>query len=458
MKLHAVVLAAGKGTRMRSELPKVLQQLGGSTLLQESIRAFQVLREQKPSAMTVVIGHGAEAVQAALPDLDCNWVTQQEQLGTGHAVAQAVPKFEDSELVLVLCGDVPLLTEQTLSRLIAAAEPDSPALLTVRLDDPTGYGRVLRDQHGNVNAIVEQKDGTDEQLRVTEINTGIMAIPARHLKHWLSQLGNDNAQGEYYLTDVIAMAVADGYTVSAVVADNPAEVAGVNDKLQLADTERALQLRHARQLMSQGLTLRDPARFDLRGELVIGSDVEIDINVILEGQVVLGDGVRVGANCYIRDSTLGAGSVVHPNTLIDSAIIGEECQVGPFARIRPESELANKARVGNFVELKKTKLGLGSKANHLAYIGDALVGADVNIGAGVITCNYDGAYKHVTEIGDGAFIGSDCQLVAPVKVGAGATIGAGTTLTREALAGELTLSRAKQTTLKGWQRPVKNKK
>jgi len=458
MKLHAVVLAAGKGTRMRSDLPKVLQPLGGSTLLQESIRAFQVLRQQQSAAMTVVVGHGAEAVKAALPDLDCNWVTQHEQLGTGHAVAQAAPKLEDNELVLVLCGDVPLLTEQTLSRLVTAAGPDSPALLTVRLDDPTGYGRVLRDQQGNVAAIVEQKDGSEEQLRVNEINTGIMAIPAGPFKHWLSQLGNDNAQGEYYLTDVIAMAVADGFTVSAVAADNAAEVAGVNDKQQLADTERALQLRHAQELMRQGVTLRDPARFDLRGELVTGSDVEIDINVVLEGLVILGGGVKVGANCQIRNSTLGAGTVIHANTLIDSAIIGEECQVGPFARIRPESELADKARVGNFVELKKTRLGPGSKANHLAYVGDALVGADVNIGAGVITCNYDGANKHLTEIGDGAFIGSDCQLVAPVKVGAGATIGAGTTLTREAPAGELTLSRATQTTLQGWQRPVKNKK
>lgn len=458
MKLHAVVLAAGKGTRMRSMLPKVLQPIGGSTLLQESIRAFQSLRESQDGLLTLVVGHGADQVKQALPQLDCNWVSQHEQLGTGHAVAQAVPLLGDDDLVVVLCGDVPLLSEETLARLIHAAGPESPALLTVVLEDPSGYGRVLRDSAGNVAAIVEQKDGNDEQLRVKEINTGIMAIPAGPLKQWLSRLGNDNAQGEYYLTDVIAMAVADGYAVTAVNADNAAEVAGVNDKRQLAEAERVLQLDYAYQLLEQGVTLRDPARFDLRGELQVGSDVEVDINAVFEGQVTLGDGVKIGANCQIRNSTLGPGTIVLPNTLIDSARIGDNCQIGPFARIRPDSELADNARVGNFVELKKTRLGPGSKANHLSYVGDAIVGANVNIGAGVITCNYDGANKHLTEIGDGAFIGSDCQLVAPVKVGPGATIGAGTTLTREAAAGELTLSRVKQVTLKGWQAPVKNKK
>jgi len=458
MKLHAVVLAAGKGTRMRSMLPKVLQPIGGSTLLQESIRAFQSLRESQDGLLTLVVGHGADQVKQALPQLDCNWVSQHEQLGTGHAVAQAVPLLGDDDLVVVLCGDVPLLSQETLARLIHAAGPESPALLTVVLEDPSGYGRVLRDSAGNVAAIVEQKDGNDEQLRVKEINTGIMAIPAGPLKQWLSRLGNDNAQGEYYLTDVIAMAVADGYAVTAVNADNAAEVAGVNDKRQLAEAERVLQLDYACQLLEQGVTLRDPARFDLRGELQVGSDVEVDINAVFEGQVTLGDGVKIGANCQIRNSTLGPGTIVLPNTLIDSARIGDNCQIGPFARIRPDSELADNARVGNFVELKKTRLGPGSKANHLSYVGDAIVGANVNIGAGVITCNYDGANKHLTEIGDGAFIGSDCQLVAPVKVGPGATIGAGTTLTREAAAGELTLSRVKQVTLKGWQAPVKNKK
>lgn len=443
---------------MRSKLPKVLQPIGGSTLLQESIRAFQSLRESQDGILTLVVGHGADQVKQALPQLDCNWVSQHEQLGTGHAVAQAVPLFGDDDLVVVLCGDVPLLSKETLARLLDAAGPVSPALLTVVLDDPSGYGRVLRDSAGNVAAIVEQKDGNDEQLRVKEINTGIMAIPAGPLKQWLSRLGNDNAQGEYYLTDVIAMAVADGYAVTAVNADNAAEVAGVNDKRQLAEAERVLQLDYAQQLLKQGVTLRDPARFDLRGELQVGSDVEVDINAVFEGQVTLGDGVKIGANCQIRNSILGPGTIVLPNTLIDSARIGDNCQIGPFARIRPDSELADNARVGNFVELKKTRLGPGSKANHLAYVGDAIVGADVNIGAGVITCNYDGANKHLTEIGDGAFIGSDCQLVAPVKVGPGATIGAGTTLTREAAAGELTLSRVKQVTLKGWQAPVKSKK
>jgi len=458
MNLHAIVLAAGQGTRMRSELPKVLQPLGGTTLLQQSIAAFLALRAERPATMTIVVGHQAAAVTAALPDLDCSWVEQTEQLGTGHAVAQAASIIDDDDLVLVLCGDVPLLTRQTLERLIAAAGPDQPALLTVRLDDPTGYGRVLRDGNNHVAQIVEQKDASESQLEVSEINTGIMAIPGKPLKRWLAQLGNNNAQGEYYLTDVIAMAVADGFLVQAVAATSPEEVAGVNDKRQLAATERALQHRLADELMASGVTLRDPARFDLRGELTAGSDVQIDINVVFEGEVTLGNGVQIGANCQIRNSTIGAGSVIHPNTLIDSAQIGQDCSVGPFARIRPDSELADRARVGNFVELKKTRLGVGSKANHLAYVGDALVGDDVNIGAGVITCNYDGANKHLTEIGDGAFIGSDCQLVAPVKVGAGATLGAGTTLTRDAPDGELTLSRPRQTTLKGWQRPVKNSK
>lgn len=458
MKLHAVVLAAGKGTRMRSELAKVLQPLGGTTLLQQSIAAFLGLREQHEARMTVVVGHGAEAVRAALPDLDCQWVVQQQQLGTGHAVAQAVPILQDDELVLVLCGDVPLLTRQTLGRLIDAAGSDSPALLTVKLADPTGYGRVLRDDLGHVAGIVEQKDATTAQLLIDEINTGIMAIPAAPLKKWLTRLGNDNAQGEYYLTDVIAMAVADGYPVAGVVAADPAEVAGVNDKRQLAVAERDLQRRLADELMQQGVTLRDPDRFDLRGELTVGSDVEIDVNVVLVGDVTLGSEVKIGANCQIRNSIIGAGSVIHPNTLIDGAVVGDSCQVGPFARIRPESLLGDRARVGNFVELKKTRLGVGSKANHLAYVGDAHVGDQVNIGAGVITCNYDGANKYLTEIGDGAFVGSDCQLVAPVKIGAGATLGAGTTLTRDAPAGKLTLSRPRQTTLEGWQRPVKDKK
>ncbi len=458
MKIHGVVLAAGKGTRMRSRLPKVLQPLAGNTLLESSLNAFLAVKTRYSGALSVVVGHGAAEVRAAMDNLDCHWVEQAEQLGTGHAVAQALPYLQDDEIAVILCGDVPLLTQQTLERLIESADHKHPTLLTVKLGDPTGYGRVLRGDQGHVCGIVEQKDATEQELRISEINTGIMAIPVAPLRKWLANLSNSNAQGEYYLTDVIGMAVADGFEVIAVETDDPAEVAGVNDKVQLAQSERALQLRLAKQLMHRGVTLRDPARFDLRGELHAGSDVEIDINVVIEGDVTLGDGVRIGANCQIRNATLGAGTEILPNTLIDSATIGEGCHIGPFARIRPDSELADRSRVGNFVELKKTRLGEGSKANHLAYVGDTVVGADVNIGAGVITCNYDGAHKHVTEIGDGAFIGSDCQLVAPVKIGAGATLGAGTTLTKEAPADQLTISRARQVTIAGWQRPTKTAK
>ncbi|MBV1889481.1 MAG: bifunctional UDP-N-acetylglucosamine diphosphorylase/glucosamine-1-phosphate N-acetyltransferase GlmU [Gammaproteobacteria bacterium] len=458
MKLHAVVLAAGKGTRMRSELPKVLQPLAGSTLLDHSLSAFKALSSRFTTRMTLVIGHGAEQVKASCTGLDCDWVIQSEQLGTGHAVAQAIPGITDDEIVVVLCGDVPLLTEQTIEKLVNAASAKNPALLTVNLDDPSGYGRVLRNDQDEVVAIVEQKDGNAEQLLVSEINTGIMAIPGAPLKRWLSQLGNSNAQGEYYLTDVIAMSVADGYPVIGVTTDDADEVAGVNDKSQLAQTERALQRRLASALMQQGVTLRDPARLDCRGQLLAGSDVVVDVNVVFEGNVSLGDRVVIGANCQIKDATIDADCVILANSLIDGAMIGKGCQIGPFARIRPDSVLADSARVGNFVELKKTRLGKGSKANHLSYVGDAIVGDNVNIGAGVITCNYDGANKHLTEIGDGAFIGSDCQLVAPVKVGAGATLGAGTTLGKDAPAGELTITRPKQMTISGWQRPVKGKK
>ena len=458
MKLHAVVLAAGKGTRMRSELPKVLQPLAGSTLLDHSLSAFKALSSRFTTRMTLVIGHGAEQVKASCTGLDCDWVIQSEQLGTGHAVAQAIPGITDDEIVVVLCGDVPLLTEQTIEKLVNAASAKNPALLTVNLDDPSGYGRVLRNDQDQVVAIVEQKDANAEQLLVSEINTGIMAIPGAPLKRWLSQLGNSNAQGEYYLTDVIAMSVADGYPVIGVTTDDADEVAGVNDKSQLAQTERALQRRLASALMQQGVTLRDPARLDCRGQLLAGSDVVVDVNVVFEGNVSLGDRVVIGANCQIKDATIDADCVILANSLIDGAMIGKGCQIGPFARIRPDSVLADSARVGNFVELKKTRLGKGSKANHLSYVGDAIVGDNVNIGAGVITCNYDGANKHLTEIGDGAFIGSDCQLVAPVKVGAGATLGAGTTLGKDAPAGELTITRPKQMTISGWQRPVKGKK
>jgi bifunctional UDP-N-acetylglucosamine pyrophosphorylase/glucosamine-1-phosphate N-acetyltransferase len=453
--VSVVVLAAGQGKRMHSALPKVLQPLAGRPLLEHVLRAARSLR---PAAIHVVYGHGGEQVRGAFADQpDLAWALQAEQLGTGHAVLQAMPAIPDDHRVLVLCGDVPLIRPQMLERLVAEAD-GTLALLTARLDDATGYGRVLRDTTGRVTRIVEHKDATADERQVTEINTGLMACGARALRRYLGALKNDNAQGEYYLTDVIGLAVADGVAVDGIVADSATEVLGINDRAQLAAAERALQRRQAAELMARGVTLADPDRIDVRGEVAVGRDVFIDVGVVLEGKVVLGDRVRIEAYAVIRNCTLGADTVVHPHCVLESSAAGDDCEIGPFSRLRPGSVLSGHVKVGNFVEVKNSHIAPHSKVNHLTYVGDATVGTGVNVGAGTITCNYDGANKHRTVIGDNAFIGSGTMLVAPVEVGAGATIGAGSTITKDAPAGELTVGRARQATIPGWQRPKKKPK
>ncbi len=455
MKLGVVILAAGQGTRMRSNLPKVLHRLAGRPLLQHVI---STARQLAPERIVVVYGHGGEQVRAAHPDPDLIWVEQARQLGTGHAVEQALPELQAMDRVLVLYGDVPLISAATLSSLLEAGSGTELALLTAEFSNPNGYGRIVRDGEGAVLRIVEQKDASAEQLFIREINTGFLVVDRVKLSAWIERLENRNAQGEFYLTDIVEMAVAGGVEVRTASTGDAHEVTGVNDRQQLACLEREYQQRQARRLMLDGVTLHDPARFDLRGELTAGRDVEIDVNVILEGEVSLGDGVRIGANSVVRNCRVGAGTYIRENCVLDDAVIGEQCIIGPFARIRPETELKKAARVGNFVEIKKSTIGEGSKVNHLSYVGDTLMGATVNVGAGTITCNYDGANKHRTIIGDNVFIGSDTQLVAPVEVKAGATIGAGSTITKDAPADTLTLSRAKQVSLKSWSRPVKKKK
>jgi bifunctional UDP-N-acetylglucosamine pyrophosphorylase / glucosamine-1-phosphate N-acetyltransferase len=455
MTLHVVILAAGQGTRMKSALPKVLQPLAGRPLLAHVMGRALGLGAH---ATHIVYGHGGDAVPAAFPDAEVNWVLQAERLGTGHAVAQAMPSIPDDATVLVLYGDVPLIEAATLRPLVEAARAGRVALLGVRLDDPTGYGRILRDAGGRVVRIVEQKDASPAELAVTEVNTGILAAPAGRLRAWLGGLSNANAQGEYYLTDVIEAAVADGVAVEGALAPTVAEVLGINDRAQLAAMERTLQARLAGELMAAGVTLVDPARIDVRGRLDCGPDVVIDVNAVFEGVVELGEGVTLGPNVLIRNSRLGAGCAVLANTLIEDADIGPGCELGPYARIRPGTELAQGVKIGNFVEVKKSHIGPGSKVNHLSYIGDAEIGTRVNVGAGTITCNYDGANKHRTVIGDGAFIGSNTALVAPVEIGADATIGAGSTISKDAPAGELTVARGRQVTVRGWKRPVKKPK
>jgi bifunctional UDP-N-acetylglucosamine pyrophosphorylase/glucosamine-1-phosphate N-acetyltransferase len=454
MALSVIILAAGQGKRMHSDLPKVSQPLGGATLLEHVVRSAAALDE---ASIHVVYGHGGEAVQAGHKHLSVSWVLQAEQLGTGHAVMQAAPKVGDKDLVLILYGDVPLVRPVTLRRLTASAAKGNLAVLTVKLSDPTGYGRMLRDGAGRVQRIVEEKDASAAEKYIDEVNTGLMACNGAKLKGWLAKLSNKNAQKEYYLTDVIAMAAADGVTVDGVLAEDRDEVRGINDKHQLAQAEKALRKRIAIDLMVAGLALRDPRRFDLRGTLSFGRDCVIDVNCVLEGTVKLGDRVKIGPGAVIKDCEIGDDTEVLAHCVLDGAKIGAKVRIGPFARIRPESVLGDESHVGNFVEIKKTKLGRGSKANHLAYVGDAQVGEKVNIGAGVITCNYDGVNKNVTTIGDGAFIGSDTTLVAPVTIGPGAYIGAGSTITRDAPAGQLTLSRVRQETKAGWQPPVKKK-
>ncbi|MCM2319941.1 MAG: bifunctional UDP-N-acetylglucosamine diphosphorylase/glucosamine-1-phosphate N-acetyltransferase GlmU [Pseudomonas sp.] len=454
MSLEIVILAAGQGTRMRSALPKVLHPVAGKAMLGHVI---DTARELNPQRIHVVIGHGAEAVRERLAADDLNFVLQEQQHGTGHAVAQALP-FISAEQVLVLYGDVPLIEAPTLERLLAHAGPAQLALLTVALDDPTGYGRIIRDAQGQVTAIVEQKDATEEQRAIREGNTGILAMPGARMAEWMGRLSNSNAQGEYYLTDVIAMAVADGLAVATAQPEDAMEVQGANDRRQLAELERHYQQRAARRLMAQGVTLLDPARFDVRGEVSVGRDVLIDINVILEGKVVIEDGVEIGPNCVIRNSTLRRGALVKANSHLEGAELGEGADCGPFARLRPGSVLGTRAHVGNFVELKNAVLGEGAKAGHLAYLGDAEIGALSNIGAGTITCNYDGANKHRTVIGVDAFIGTNNSLVAPVTIGDGATTAAGSVITSEVPAATLAVGRARQRNIDGWQRPVKKPK
>jgi len=453
MKIGVIILAAGQGKRMKSSLPKVLHRIGGRPLLGHVI---DCARRLDPTEIVVVYGHGGDQVPDAFADeTDLKWAEQAQQLGTGHAVRQAMPLLEAADHVLVLYGDVPLIRTETLQQLVDASR-DSFGLLTVTLDNATGYGRIVRNDGGRVQRIVEQKDASAEELEIREINTGIMFMPRVRLEGWLEGLSNDNAQGEYYLTDVLAMAVSDGFDIQVCQPASPVESEGINNRQQLAALERAHQARVAAQLMDDGVTLRDPARIDVRGSLRHGSDCEIDVNVMFEGDVVLGDNVVIGPNCVLRDMTVGDGTVIDANCVMEKSHIGPGCQIGPYARLRPEVKLVGGAKVGNFVEIKKSVIGQGSKVNHLTYVGDSEIGTGVNIGAGTITCNYDGANKHKTTIADGAFIGSNTALVAPVTVGVGATIGAGSVVRKDAPAEKLTLTSAKQISV-NWQRPSKKK-
>ena len=454
MSLDIVILAAGQGTRMRSALPKVLHPVAGDSMLGHVIHSA---RQLSPQRIHVVIGHGADVVRERLAADDLNFVLQDKQLGTGHAVAQALPQLT-AENVLILYGDVPLIEVETLQRLLKRVNAEQLGLLTVNLDDPTGYGRIVRDEQNRVCAIVEHKDATDAEKAITEGNTGILAVPGKRLADWLGRLSNNNVQGEYYLTDVIAMAVGDGLVVATEQPHDAMEVQGANDRKQLAELERHYQLREGRRLMAQGVTLRDPARFDVRGEVTVGRDVLIDINVILEGRVIIEDDVVIGPNCVIKDSTLRKGVVIKANSHIDGAIMGEGSDAGPFARLRPGSVLEAKAHVGNFVELKNAHLGEGVKAGHLTYLGDTVIGARTNIGAGTITVNYDGANKHQTLIGEDVFIGSNNSLIAPVSIGDGSNTAAGSTITQDVDKSQLAVARARQRNIEGWKRPVKVKK
>jgi len=454
MSLSVIILAAGEGSRMRSKIPKVLHTLGGKPLLEHVIATA---RQLDAHHVCVVYGHGGEQVRTSLNHLDVEWIEQAEQLGTGHAVAQAMESAAMHDTALVLYGDVPLITPETLQLLIAAVSEDSIGLLTTPLENPAGYGRIIRDTKGHVISIVEEKDANDQQRTIKEINTGIMAVKIKRLKTWLAALDNNNAQSEFYLTDIIAMAVKDGVEINTVTPQTVAETLGVNNRVQLAELERYYQQQQATQLMLGGVTLCDPNRFDLRGEISVGMDITIDINNVFEGNVSLGDRVKIGPNNIIRNATIGDDVIIHSHCVIDDAVIGMQCKIGPYSRIRPETTLDNNVHIGNFVEIKKSRVKDNSKINHLSYVGDTTVGRDVNIGAGTITCNYDGANKHHTEIGDDVFIGSDTQLVAPVTIGKGATIGAGSTITRDVPPNELTMSRVPQQSRSGWKRPIKKK-
>ncbi len=453
MNLEIVILAAGQGTRMKSALPKVLHALGGKPLL---ARVIETAKALDPAAVHVVIGHGSELVQERLADYEgVNWVLQAEQLGTGHAVAQVLPFIDPGNRVLVLYGDVPLTSTRTLVQLLGPELEQRLALLTTILAEPRGYGRIERDEAGHVRQIIEEKDASEAQRSIQEVNTGILAAPAHKLATWLPQLSAANAQGEYYLTDTIAMAVDDGTGVEALAVDSVEEVQGINSRSQLAQLERWYQRQLAEQLMAGGATLADPARIDIRGDLECGQDAFLDINLLVEGRVSIGNQVTVGPNVVLKNARIADGANIHANSIIEDSVVGENCEVGPFARLRPGSRLDAKARVGNFVEIKKAHIGPGSKVNHLSYVGDAELGRDVNIGAGTITCNYDGANKHLTRIGDNVFVGSNTALVAPINVERNSTIGAGSTLSNDVEGGTLTVERGRTRVIREWQRPTR---
>ncbi len=451
MNVHTVILAAGQGSRMHSALPKALHTIAGTPMVQHVINTSK----QVSNAIHVVVGHGAEAVKAAINDDTIHWALQEQQLGTGHAVLQAMPDIDADSVVLIHYGDVPLTELKTLQLLVSNVTPSNLNLMTVTLDDPAGYGRIIRNDKQEVVAIVEDKDATEQQKLINEVNTGIISVNAGLLREWLPTLSNNNAQGEYYLTDIIALAAENGCSITTVQPSSMLEVQGVNNKIQLAEIERQYQLQLAERLMNAGATIRDPRRFDCRGQLVVGQDVIIDINNVFEGEVSLGNSVVVGANCVISNSTIGDDVIIEPNSVIDQAVVGDNCQIGPFARIRPGTTLANNVKVGNFVETKKSTIGSGSKVNHLTYIGDAHIGQRTNIGAGTITCNYDGVNKSKTILGDDVFIGSNTSLVAPVTVANGGTVGAGSTITKDVAEQELAIARREQRNIKGWKRPKK---
>jgi bifunctional UDP-N-acetylglucosamine pyrophosphorylase/glucosamine-1-phosphate N-acetyltransferase len=451
-KINVIVLAAGKGTRMYSARPKTLHELAGRSLVQHTLDTARALAA---ASIHVVIGHEAGLLRQALAGQSLQFVVQEPQLGTAHAVHQALPQLDRDALALVLYGDVPLVQAETLRQLLAPVDHNSMAVLTCKVAKPTGLGRILRDSAGNIQAIVEEKDATDAQRGIAEINTGIMAIPVARLHDWLPRIGTNNAQGEYYLTDIVALALADGCAVHTAACQDELDATGVNNRVQLAELERHYQKRETMKLMLAGVTLRDPARVDLRGHIRVAQDVDIDINTILEGQVTIGANVSIGPNCVLKNCSIGAGTVIAANTVIEDAVIGMHCTVGPFARIRPGTVLDEKAKVGNFVEVKKSRVGRNSKINHLSYVGDSELGADVNIGAGTITCNYDGVNKFRTVIGDRVFIGSNTAVVAPVTIAEGATIGAGSVITKDVARDQLAIARGRQTNLDGWQRPAK---
>ena len=454
MKLGVAILAAGQGTRMKSDLPKVLHPLAGRPLLRH---VADTALELKPTQLCIVHGHGGDQVRLALNDLKCDWAHQAERKGTGHALLQAMPHLKEVDRVLVLYGDIPLIRADTLRRLLEESKEASLGVLTAILPDPGGYGRIVRDHDGEVRQIVEEKDASEAELAIDEVNTGFLIADRAGLTDWLDRLGNDNAQGEYYLTDIIAMAAGEGKVIATTQPERVEEILGVNDRIQLADLERRFQTRIARDFMQAGVSLRDPARFDVRGRLQAGRDVSIDINCLFEGEVVLDDGVTIGPNCYLRNCVIGSHTQVLANSVIEEARVGAQARIGPFSRLRPQAELADEVHVGNFVEIKKAQIGHGTKISHLSYIGDAQIGGGVNIGAGTITCNYDGVNKHLTQIGDGAFIGSNTALVAPVTVGEGATIGAGSVIGRDTPPHKLTLTRAPQRTIDQWQKPAKKR-